>query len=151
MPSTNDRPFDVGRSHLHEACRPPEIIMIRCQVLRKSAAQGRGEDRGVEGWRGRAVVRQGRPGKGITQVRVALVAYGGLGQHVECQMMQRFFARAAVAVVLPGVASWSPRLPWEDVPGRADVRVLLGGCKGLGVLVLDLGEGVRASCSGPIC
>jgi len=75
-------------------------------------------------------VREARPGKGITGLRVVLVAYGGLGQHVESQMTQRFFAGGAVAVVLRGVASPSPRLMWEDVPVRADVRVLLGGATG---------------------
>ncbi len=64
---------------------------------------------GVEAWRWRAVVRQARPGKGITRLRVVLGADGGLGEHVESQMAQRFLARAAVAVVLRGVASPSPR------------------------------------------
>ena len=75
-------------------------------------------------------MRQARPGKGITRLRVVLVADGGLGQHVESQMTQQFFARAGAAVVLRGVASPSPRLMWEDVPVRADVRVLLGGATG---------------------
>ncbi len=100
-------------------------------------------------------MRQAGPGKGITRVRVVLVADGGLGQHVESQMTQRFFARAAVAVVLRGVAAPSPRLMWEEVAVRADVRVLLGGATGWGFSywvwekvceVVARGQFVKGSC-----
>ncbi len=117
---------------MREAYQAPEIIMIRCQVLCNLAAQARAEDRVVGAWRWRAVVRQARSGKGITQLRVVLGGDGVLGRHVESQMTQRFFARGGVAVVLRSVASPSPCLIWEDVSVGAGVRVLLGDVTGWG-------------------